>query len=62
MYKIGICGAHGTGKSTLLEALNQELKLPVIKRTMRTLWENFGIDNFEKIPSDIRTSFQSMLY
>ena len=38
MYKIGICGAHGTGKSTLLEALNQELQLPVIKRTMRTLW------------------------
>jgi deoxyadenosine/deoxycytidine kinase len=58
MYKIGICGAHGTGKSTLLEALNQELKLPVIKRTMRTLWEKFGIDNFEKIPADIRANFQ----
>jgi len=58
MYKIGICGAHGTGKSTLLEALNQELKLPVIKRTMRTLWENFGIENFEKIPPDIRANFQ----
>lgn len=25
---------------------------------MRTLWERFGIDDFEKIPADIRANFQ----
>ncbi len=58
MYKIGICGAHGTGKTTLVNELNKELQLPIIKRTMRTLWEKFGIDDFEKIPADIRANFQ----
>ncbi len=58
MTKIGVCGAHGTGKTTLINALNEELKLPIIKRTMRTLWEKFGIDDFEKIPADIRANFQ----
>lgn len=58
MIKIGVCGAHGTGKTTLISALNEELQLPLIKRTMRTLWEKFGIEDFEKIPADIRANFQ----
>lgn len=58
MRKIGVCGAHGTGKTTLITQLNQDLGLPLLTRTMRTMWENFGVADFEKLPTDIRANFQ----
>jgi deoxyadenosine/deoxycytidine kinase len=58
MYRIGICGAHGTGKTTLGNILKEELKISFLNRTMRTMWEKYGIEDFEKLPGDIRTTFQ----
>lgn len=58
MYKIGICGAHGTGKTTLGNILKEHLELPFITNTMRSLWIESGVDDFEKLPPDIRAEFQ----
>jgi hypothetical protein len=58
MTKIGLCGAHGTGKTTLLELISVEFQIPSIKRTMQNMWESFGVIDFEKLPLDVRTTFQ----
>ena len=58
MYKIGLCGSHGTGKSTLAKLIADEFKVPYISRTMRDMWEQFGIADFEKLPGDVRKTFQ----
>lgn len=58
MYKIGICGAHGTGKTTIATLLAKELKLPFITNTMRSMWVESGVVDFEKLPSDVRSQFQ----
>lgn len=58
MLKVGLCGAHGTGKTTLLEIIAKEYSLTPVKRTMRDMWERFGISDFEKMPTDVRTMFQ----
>jgi len=58
MLTIGMCGAHGTGKTTLLTELTRHLDVPELSRTMRDLWEKFGISDFEKLPPDVRATFQ----
>jgi len=58
MYKIGICGAHGTGKTTIGTLLSKELKLPFITNTMRSMWVESGVVDFEKLPADVRAEFQ----
>lgn len=59
--KIILTGAHGTGKSTLLEPLREYYQLPTLKRTVRTFWEDNGVVDFEKLPADVRTVFQKQL-
>jgi deoxyadenosine/deoxycytidine kinase len=59
--KIILTGAHGTGKSTLVSPLATEYKLPVFQRTVRNFWEDNGIMDFEKLPSDVRAIFQKHL-
>ena len=59
--KIILTGAHGTGKSTLLEPLAQQYKLPLLQRTVRNFWEDNGVNDFELLPSDIRAIFQKHL-
>ncbi len=61
MYKIGFCGAHGTGKTTLVEILAPELNLLSISGTIRSTWQNFGVTDFEKMPSDARSVFQNYM-
>jgi|688.fasta_scaffold163367_4 deoxyadenosine/deoxycytidine kinase len=56
-----LTGAHGTGKSTLVEPLATEYKLPVFQRTVRNFWEANGVVDFEKLPSDVRAIFQKHL-
>jgi deoxyadenosine/deoxycytidine kinase len=58
MYKIGFCGSHGTGKSTLLQAISKDFDIPVLDNTIRTYYKDIGIDDFEKLPANIRTQCQ----
>jgi GTPase SAR1 family protein len=58
MLKIGFCGSHGTGKTTLAKHLSQILKLPLITGLMRSFWTNNGVYDFEKLPPRIRYEFQ----
>lgn len=58
ILKIGICGAHGTGKTTLAKAIHELYSTPIITNLMRGFWQENGVDNFEKLPKDIRTIFQ----
>jgi deoxyadenosine/deoxycytidine kinase len=58
MYKIAFCGSHGTGKTTLLESIANEFQLPIIDKTLRTYWKDIGVDDFEKLPANIRTQCQ----
>ena len=43
MRRIGLCGAQGTGKSTLSGALAEELRLPLIEEQARIAAKLFGI-------------------
>ena len=58
MLKIGLCGAHGTGKTTLTKLIAPKYDLALIDRTMRNMWEGFGVSDFEKMPPELRGTFQ----
>jgi deoxyadenosine/deoxycytidine kinase len=58
MFKIGICGAHGTGKTTLAKLLTERINLPFLTDTTRQMWRDFGVEDFEKLPPTVRTYFQ----
>jgi deoxyadenosine/deoxycytidine kinase len=58
MFKIGLCGAHGTGKTTLTKLISEKYNLALIDRTMRNMWEGFGVSDFEKMPAELRGVFQ----
>jgi deoxyadenosine/deoxycytidine kinase len=59
--KIILTGAHGTGKSTLVKPLAQEYNIEVLQRTVRNFWEDNGVNDFELLPSDVRSVFQKHL-
>lgn len=59
--KIAICGAHGTGKTTLAKDLSSLLKIPLLAGTLKQYWHNIGVYDFEKLPSDIRTVCQNYI-
>lgn len=59
--RIAFTGAHGTGKTTLVNLLSEELELRPIKNTVRDFWKKVGVEDFEKIPKDIRAEFQKEL-
>ncbi len=58
---IALCGAHGTGKTTLLNELIQTHTVVPLSKTVRTFWEDNGISDFEKLPPEVRNVFQKHL-
>lgn len=58
MYRIGLCGAHGTGKTTLGKIISENFHIPFLTNTMRSMWQELSIGDFEKLPPDVRSSFQ----
>jgi len=59
MIKLALCGAHGTGKTTILNDLSEIFTtIPILQRSVRSFWEDCGVEDFEKLPSDIRAQFQ----
>jgi deoxyadenosine/deoxycytidine kinase len=58
MYKIAFCGSHGTGKSTLLHSVAKNFDIPILDNTIRTYYKNIGIDDFDKLPANVRTQCQ----
>jgi deoxyadenosine/deoxycytidine kinase len=61
MLRIGICGAHGTGKTTLLNEISKTHNIPPLQRLIRSFYENIGINNFELLPKDVRNPIQNYL-
>ena len=57
-FKIGLFGSHGTGKSTLAKEVSNYFKIPLIDKTMRDMWQKYGISDFEKLPRQARKVFQ----
>jgi nicotinamide riboside kinase len=57
-FRIGICGSHGTGKTTLANLIAKEFNLTIIQKTMRNMWTEYGISDFEKLPPEVRKIFQ----
>ena len=58
ILKIGVCGAHGTGKTTLANSICKSFGIPIITNLMRSFWQEHGVIDFEKLPKDVRTIFQ----
>jgi len=56
--KIGIFGSHGTGKSTLAKEISSYFELPLVDKTMRQMWQDHGVEDFEKLPGQVRKIFQ----
>lgn len=61
MYKIGICGAHGTGKTTLTRLISDTFQIQSLANTTTNFWPKIGVNNFELLPSDVRTVLQNHL-
>ena len=57
---IGMCGAHGTGKTTLIKALSHEISVPVLTSSSSAMWKKYDITNFEVLPKDVRSVFQNI--
>lgn len=58
---IALCGAHGTGKTTLLQEMVSKYEITPLTKTIRTFWADRGISDFEKLPPEVRNVFQKHL-
>ncbi len=51
--KIGLCGSHRTGKTTLAEAISSHQQIPFIKTNTSTVFEQHGLE--PAMPMDFQT-------
>lgn len=56
--RIGIIGAHGTGKTTLAEKLAAEYNLPLIKEQARIVAKELGLDTLYNLTLEQRIKLQ----
>ena len=56
---IYICGAHGTGKSTLVKKLVEQLKWPTIGEIGRNLLTEMNIDRDDLKKENVRKEYQT---
>ncbi len=54
--RIGICGAHGTGKTTLAQDLSEALGLPLITESARTVAKNLNIASCKQLGNNFLTA------
>jgi len=53
MLKIGICGSHRTGKTTLAHDIAQQLHIPFVQTSTSTVFQQHGLD--PATPMDFKT-------
>ncbi len=53
IQRIGLCGSHRTGKTTLAEAVSNEKKIPFVKTSTSAVFAENGLDPAE--PMDFET-------
>jgi len=47
--RVFLCGASGTGKTTLAKFIEQEFKLPFITTSTKPLWDEFGFNSHKDV-------------
>ena len=61
--KISLCGAGGTGKTTLLEEINKTIDYPVIEEGIREWLEYHAFDDFKEMTEeDIKLMQNDVMY
>ncbi|MFB6225260.1 MAG: AAA family ATPase [Candidatus Paceibacteria bacterium] len=56
-----LCGSHGTGKSTLVDALSKMYEIAPVQHVARSYWDEIGVYRFEYLPPSIRSITQKDL-
>jgi len=56
--KIGIVGAHGTGKTVLAKSLTEKLGLPLITEQARIVAKDMGLENLDELINDKEKAFE----
>ncbi len=51
--KIGLCGSHRTGKTTLAEALSFKMGIPIVKTSTSAVFKQYGLH--PALPLDFKT-------
>lgn len=59
--RIGLCGSHRTGKTTLAKTLAEELHLPFIQTQIQQVFEQLGLDPAAKMDFNTRLEVQEYI-
>lgn len=56
--RIGLCGSHRTGKTTLAKAIAERAGMPFVRTTTSDVFRQFGLDPAKPLPFDKRLWIQ----